>query len=74
MMLANMERFKHQVSGGWWKLDDEDEWTQAGLRIRNFLTGNKQLERRLRWTPPDLLKPGNLLIIPPMRHVLIKNY
>ncbi|KAJ7796773.1 hypothetical protein B0H14DRAFT_3093282 [Mycena olivaceomarginata] len=60
MTLADMERFKHQVSGGWWKPDDEDEWTQAGLRIRNFLTGNKQLQRRLGWTPPDLLKPGTV--------------
>ncbi|KAJ7357902.1 hypothetical protein DFH08DRAFT_801782 [Mycena albidolilacea] len=29
-MLVHMERFKHQVSGGWWKPDDEDEWPQAG--------------------------------------------
>ncbi|KAJ7658929.1 hypothetical protein B0H14DRAFT_2659261 [Mycena olivaceomarginata] len=60
MTLADMERFKHQVSGGWWMPDDEDEWTQAGLRIYSFLTRNKQLQHRLGWTPPDLLKPGTV--------------
>ncbi|KAF8147592.1 hypothetical protein K438DRAFT_1910535 [Mycena galopus ATCC 62051] len=61
--LADMERFKHQVSGGWWKPEKADEWIQAGPRIRSFLTGNKQLQRRLGWTPPNLLKPGNFQIL-----------
>ncbi|KAJ6595239.1 hypothetical protein DFH09DRAFT_906296, partial [Mycena vulgaris] len=56
--LADMERFKHQVSGGWWKPEGSDDWTQAGPKIRSFLTGNKQLQRRLGWTAPDLFKPG----------------
>jgi hypothetical protein len=38
-MLADMERFKHQVSGGWWKPDDEDEWTQAVREYATFLLG-----------------------------------
>ncbi|KAJ7649282.1 hypothetical protein B0H17DRAFT_1270814 [Mycena rosella] len=58
--LADMERFKHQVSGGWWKPEGSDDWTQAGPKIRSFLTGNKQLQRRLGWTPPDLFKPGTV--------------
>ncbi|KAJ7302555.1 hypothetical protein DFH08DRAFT_926143 [Mycena albidolilacea] len=61
--LADMERFKHQVSGGWWKPEGGDEWTQAGVRIRNFLTGNKQLQRRLGWTPPNAIKPGTIKIL-----------
>lgn len=55
--LADMERFKHQVSGGWWKPVDGD-WTQAGSEIKNFLTANRQLQRRLGWAPHDLIKPG----------------
>jgi hypothetical protein len=52
-----MERFKHQVSGGWWKPVDGD-WTQAGCEIQNFLTGNRQLQRRLGWTAHDAHKAG----------------
>ncbi|KAJ7820820.1 hypothetical protein B0H14DRAFT_3089221 [Mycena olivaceomarginata] len=53
--LADMEHFKHQVSGGWWKPSDGD-WTQAGYKIQTFLTGNRQLQRRLGWTPVDAYK------------------
>ncbi|KAJ7035397.1 hypothetical protein C8F04DRAFT_1210324 [Mycena alexandri] len=55
--LADMERFKHQVSGGWWK-SANGHWTQAGCKIRKFLTENKQLQRRLGWTADHLFKPG----------------
>ncbi|KAJ6583373.1 hypothetical protein DFH09DRAFT_1308895 [Mycena vulgaris] len=57
--LADMERFKHQVSGGWWKPLVGD-WTRAGSNIRSFLVSNKQLQRRLGWTPPNSLKPGTV--------------
>ncbi|KAJ7165182.1 hypothetical protein C8R46DRAFT_859502, partial [Mycena filopes] len=55
--LADMERFKHQVSGGWWP-DDSGEFTRAGPRIRDFLTTNKQLQRRLGWAQEMDLQPG----------------
>ncbi|KAJ6477665.1 hypothetical protein C8R45DRAFT_1101972 [Mycena sanguinolenta] len=57
--LADMERFKHQVSGGWWKLDGGD-WTQAGYKINGFFAANKQLQRRLGWAPGSQFKPGTL--------------
>ncbi|KAJ6549107.1 hypothetical protein DFH09DRAFT_1262788 [Mycena vulgaris] len=60
--LADMERFKHQVSGGWWKPDDGD-WTRAGAKIHSFLTSNKQLQRRLGWTPPNLSRPGTVKVL-----------
>ncbi|KAJ7318546.1 hypothetical protein DFH08DRAFT_917520 [Mycena albidolilacea] len=60
--LADMERFKHQVSGGWWKPVDGD-WTQAGSEIQNFLTANRQLQRRLGWAPHDLIKPGTVKVL-----------
>ncbi|KAJ7807985.1 hypothetical protein B0H14DRAFT_2609270 [Mycena olivaceomarginata] len=60
--LADMERFKHQVSGGWWKPVDGDR-TQAGSEIKNFLTANRQLQRRLGWAPHDLIKPGTVKVL-----------
>ncbi|KAJ6508188.1 hypothetical protein C8R45DRAFT_815921 [Mycena sanguinolenta] len=60
--LADMERFKHQVSGGWWKPSDGD-WTQAGDKIKVFLTGNRQLQRRLGWTPHDAYKAGSVVLL-----------
>ncbi|KAJ7707163.1 hypothetical protein B0H16DRAFT_1824386 [Mycena metata] len=60
--LADMERFKHQVSGGWWKPDGSD-WTRAGSKISNFLVGNKNLQHRLGWTPQSLLKPGTAKVL-----------
>ncbi|KAK6984270.1 hypothetical protein R3P38DRAFT_3332859 [Favolaschia claudopus] len=35
--LADRERFKHQVSGGWWKATDSQSYTQAGRKVRTFL-------------------------------------
>ncbi|KAF8144015.1 hypothetical protein K438DRAFT_2103021 [Mycena galopus ATCC 62051] len=57
--LADMERFKHQVSGGWWKHDGGD-WTRAGQKIRGFLVGNKQLQRRLGWTAQNQCTKGTV--------------
>ncbi|KAJ7165291.1 hypothetical protein C8R46DRAFT_1163680 [Mycena filopes] len=56
--IMDMERFKHQVSGGWWTAGEGGDWIQGGTHVRNFPTRNKQLQRRLGWTDPDLLKPA----------------
>ncbi|KAF9468999.1 hypothetical protein BDZ94DRAFT_1357550 [Collybia nuda] len=53
--LADMERFKHQVSGGWWT-DKAGNHVQAGKNIRGFLSGNKELQRRLGWVDTALFK------------------
>ncbi|KAJ6550496.1 hypothetical protein DFH09DRAFT_1248846 [Mycena vulgaris] len=50
--LADMERFEHMVSGGWWKNPD-GRYIRAGSSVRSFLTSNGVLQRRLRRT----LKP-----------------
>ncbi|KAJ6538220.1 hypothetical protein DFH09DRAFT_930637 [Mycena vulgaris] len=60
--LADMERFKHQVSGGWWKPEGGD-WTQAGREIQSFLIRNKQLQRRLGWAPDNLFQPGTVKLL-----------
>jgi len=59
--LADMERFKHQVSGGWWKTTAG--YVQAGSNIRNFLLRHRELQRRLGWMDMDQLAPGIHLLI-----------
>lgn len=65
--LGDMERFKHQVSGGWWKTDRGD-WRQAGPKIRNFLQKNKQLQRRLGWVDNIGHEPGLRNMLPVRTH------
>lgn len=52
-----MERFKHQVSGGWWK-DSNGNYVQAGPQVRNFLIHNKELRRQLGLTDGSTSPPG----------------
>ena len=59
--LADMERFKHQVSGGWWK-DVNGNYIQAGENVRDFMKRNKQLQRRLGWADLTNLVAG--MVIP----------
>ncbi len=44
-----MERFKHQVSGGWWK-DSDGNYIQAGSSVCTFLHTNPELQKHLGWT------------------------
>ncbi|KAJ6602592.1 hypothetical protein DFH09DRAFT_1068977 [Mycena vulgaris] len=54
--LADMEQFKHQVSGGWWRPSGSQEYVQAGHEVNSFLDNNKELQRRLGWM--DKSKPN----------------
>ncbi|KAE9405813.1 hypothetical protein BT96DRAFT_934572 [Gymnopus androsaceus JB14] len=55
--LGDMERFKHQVSGGYWK-DNNGKWIRAGSAIRDFLLTNTELQRYLGWVDNEHIKPG----------------
>ncbi|KAF8994436.1 hypothetical protein BDZ89DRAFT_1172332 [Hymenopellis radicata] len=57
--LASMERFKHVVSGGWWK-ESEGRYVRAGPSIPLFLHQNRELQRRLGWTDHSLIKSGDV--------------
>jgi hypothetical protein len=59
--LADMERFKHQVSGGYWK-SLGGKYIQAGMKIRKFLQTSPQLQRRLGWVQKPDLVPGNVIV------------
>jgi len=52
-----MERFKHQVSGGYWK-SSSGEPMRAGKKVRGFLMESKDLQRRLGWVEKPCLVPG----------------
>lgn len=55
--IADLERFKHQVSGGWWK-DSKGEYIQAGDNVWDFLLTHPELQRRLGWVEELPLVPG----------------
>ncbi|KAJ7269023.1 hypothetical protein C8J57DRAFT_1435715 [Mycena rebaudengoi] len=56
--LADMERFKHIVSGGWWKPTGSPEYIKAGRKIAGFLEQHRELQRRLGWMDKSKPKPG----------------
>ncbi|KAH8107680.1 hypothetical protein BXZ70DRAFT_884608 [Cristinia sonorae] len=60
--LANLERFKHQVSGGWWR-DKAGQYTRCGEKVRNYLRTEPELQRRLGWVerPPSVAGTIKLL-------------
>ncbi|KAJ7849685.1 hypothetical protein B0H14DRAFT_3085998 [Mycena olivaceomarginata] len=58
--LADMERFKHQISGGWWKDLDSNQYVQAGHKIISFLDKNRDLQRRLSWMDKSKPKLGSI--------------
>lgn len=59
--LADMETFKHIVSGGWWKQADGTP-LQASVQVRTYLQSTPALQRRLGWVDPAGLKPGMFAI------------
>jgi len=56
--LSDMERFKHQVSGGHWRTSS-GFYVQAGAHVRNFLVKNTELQRRLGWVDELKIRKGN---------------
>lgn len=46
---ASMDRLKHILSGGYWKV--EDEWVRAGPKVCSVLHDDTFLQRHLGWVP-----------------------
>ncbi|KAJ7769297.1 hypothetical protein B0H16DRAFT_1660998 [Mycena metata] len=57
--LADMEHFKHMVSGGWW-CNPTVEYIRAGSSVSSFLTSNRELQRRLGWSEKTALPCGTV--------------
>ncbi|EIN05335.1 hypothetical protein PUNSTDRAFT_36762, partial [Punctularia strigosozonata HHB-11173 SS5] len=60
---ADMERFKHQASGGFWK-NDQGDWIQAGKKIRDLFQENRALQGRLGWNDTAEVSPGHVGLLP----------
>ncbi|KAK7445751.1 hypothetical protein VKT23_014747 [Stygiomarasmius scandens] len=58
--MSGMERFKHMVSGGYWKDEKTGRFIQGGIKTRNFLKNNPELQRRLGWAPEHKIVPGHI--------------
>jgi hypothetical protein len=58
---SDMERFKHQASGGFWK-DSDGTFVCAGPAVRQYFE-NTQLRRRLGWADPKVHELGVLCVL-----------
>ncbi|EJD34914.1 hypothetical protein AURDEDRAFT_75744, partial [Auricularia subglabra TFB-10046 SS5] len=54
--LANMDRMKHMISGGYWK--EGDEWAQASEDVRRVLQDHPLIQRHFGWAPPIIRTPA----------------
>ncbi|KAI0685857.1 hypothetical protein BC835DRAFT_1535847 [Cytidiella melzeri] len=57
--IADLERFKHQVSGGWWR-GEHSSYVRAGEGVREMFQMNGEIQRRLGWADPKVLSPGTV--------------
>jgi hypothetical protein len=53
---ALMDRLKHMLSGGYWKVDEE--WIHAGTKVRDILCKDTFIQRHLGWVPAITPTPG----------------
>ncbi|KAJ6629389.1 hypothetical protein B0H10DRAFT_2160501 [Mycena sp. CBHHK59/15] len=58
LKFASMDRVKHMLSGGFWKVDDD--WVCAGPNVRSVLKNMPIIQHHLGWVPPRTLVPGNV--------------
>jgi hypothetical protein len=57
---ASMDRLKHMLSGGYWKVDNE--WVRAGSKVRDILRKDTFIQRHLGWVPTITPIPGASLL------------
>ena len=55
--VADIERFKHVVSGGWW-CNKNGDVVQAGEAVNSFLKNHPVIQQHLGWVNPLGLIPG----------------
>ncbi|KAI0697961.1 hypothetical protein BC835DRAFT_1269537, partial [Cytidiella melzeri] len=60
--IADLERFKHQVSGGWWRAGHGGSYVRAGEGVREMFQTHSELQRRLGWADPKVLSPGTMVL------------
>ncbi|KIJ51704.1 hypothetical protein M422DRAFT_157275, partial [Sphaerobolus stellatus SS14] len=56
LKFGELDRFKHMVSGGYWK--SENEWIHGSSNVRLFFRYNPRLQALLGWVDPAIVVPG----------------
>ncbi|KAH9915819.1 uncharacterized protein B0H18DRAFT_939590 [Fomitopsis serialis] len=62
--LADLEGFKHRLTGGWWADDSTGTWVRAGSDVRDFMQTCPMLQTMLGWSDPAHLKPASVRLVP----------
>ncbi|KAJ6480443.1 hypothetical protein C8R45DRAFT_1054393 [Mycena sanguinolenta] len=61
LKFASMDRMKHILSGGFWKVNNE--WVCAGPNVLSVLKNMPIIQRHLGWVPPSTLVPGKIRLV-----------
>ncbi|KAJ7906464.1 hypothetical protein B0H13DRAFT_1880530 [Mycena leptocephala] len=61
LKFASMDRMKHILSGGYWKVDDD--WICAGPNVLSVLKKKPIIQRHLGWVPPRTLVGGHMRLV-----------
>ncbi|KAI0703499.1 hypothetical protein BC835DRAFT_1487550 [Cytidiella melzeri] len=69
--IADLEHFKHQVSGGWWRAGHGSSYVRAGEGVREMFQTHSKLQRRLGWADPKVLSPGTVRRASERKHVVV---
>ncbi|KAL1694690.1 hypothetical protein GGG16DRAFT_46832 [Schizophyllum commune] len=56
--LADLERIKHVLCGGYWKRRDSPQWDTAGTDLRDLIFKHPILQRHVGWAPSPERQPG----------------
>ncbi|THV05527.1 hypothetical protein K435DRAFT_892109 [Dendrothele bispora CBS 962.96] len=60
LALGGMERFKHIISGGYWRDVKTNRYICAGVAIREFFKKNQHVQRQLGWADDSKITPGQI--------------
>ena len=64
LQLANQERVKHILTGGWWPAltgDGDCKWEQPSAAVRDFLHRRPVLQKLVGWNDPKPLEKGKCI-------------
>ncbi|THU81202.1 hypothetical protein K435DRAFT_565165, partial [Dendrothele bispora CBS 962.96] len=64
LALGGMERFKHIISGGYWRDVKTNRYICAGVAIREFFKKNQHVQRQLGWVDDSKITPGQIKLVP----------
>ncbi|KAJ7724641.1 hypothetical protein B0H16DRAFT_1736581 [Mycena metata] len=63
IQLGDQEGLKHRLTGGWWRVSEDEKWERAGSGVRQFLSDHPTLQKLLGWAEPNPMKPGEFKLV-----------